>query len=326
MACLGCVCTDTAVDELIEVGTDLCTEKYLASLRKSAADKLGEIGEPSVDPLMALATEDEWACDTLKDVGADAVPALFTTLATEKWPEAVLADMGGPAIEASVEQLSSEDGLAVHRALGVLLRMFENMKPAADAVLLDVEMAPVLLADLVTRPFAEENEASREEGFDHQFMAELALASMGEPVASTILWSNYEDKWYVLQMMGEEAVPLLTSTMKGKNRDNAITSSMCLVYMGKDEPSAVKWFTDTLANKDLKSIASYYMYYIALGQEGSEQVISDALIKYGSKQMALDCLNSGNDKLDAAGRKWASKHGYRVYKSSKETSAVPWGV
>ena len=65
--------------------------------------------------------------------------------------------------------------------------------------------------------------------------------------------------------------------------------------------------------------------YIALGQAGSEEVISQALLKYGKKQMGLDCLNCGNETLDAAGRQWARNHRYVVRFCNSVGLAMPWG-
>ena len=327
LACLGCISSDKAVEELIAVGTDTGDDAYLNTIRGTAAGELGNIGGPAVEPLMALAVEDKWARGALKCVGGEAVPALLAALGTQKWAEDVLAGIGEPAIQSLVGELAAEDSLAVHRALGALLRMYDAAEPEVAKVLLTTDMVPVLLADLSNQAFAEENKATKSDGFDHEITAQDVLIVIGEPAAALVLASTYEQKWLVLEIMGPDAVSALISGMNGQSRMNALYSAMTLVSIGETSPEAVKWFTTALEQKDLKAIAGNYLYYIGLGKAGSEQVISDALIKYGTKQMGLDCLNSGNDTLDAAGRKWASKHGYRVYTSSKNTEpAMKWGM
>jgi hypothetical protein len=132
----------------------------------------------------------------------------------------------------------------------------------------------------------------------------------------------------VLEMIGEDAVPTLTGAMLYGDREAALNAAATLAYIGQDSASAVQPFIDQLDKQDLQAVAANYLFFIAFGKQGSEQVIADALLKYGKKQMALDCLNCGNDTLDAAGRKWASKHGYYVYNKKRGDSepALPWGV
>lgn len=57
-----------------------------------------------------------------------------------------------------------------------------------------------------------------------------------------------------------------------------------------------------------------YAYYplILIGSEGTEAVLIEALDYLSTKEVAEDYLNSGNERLEEAAKKWASSHGYMI--------------
>jgi hypothetical protein len=63
---------------------------------------------------------------------------------------------------------------------------------------------------------------------------------------------------------------------------------------------------------------------IKLGIEDSEERLANLLMVYGDKTMAEDYLNCGSSALDAAGRNWASAHGYRIHTGPGSHRAA-WG-
>ncbi len=279
-----------------------------------------EIGQPVVGPLLTVVPRTDWAEGLLVRMGADAVPDVVAALVLQPCAAGVLATIGAAAIPKVVEQLDSADDSVRHRAIGVLLRMYEASVPEVDSQLLTADMVPRLLADLTSKTSFEEYKS-----FEHGLWAEFALMEIGEPAVAPVLASDYEFKWWVLQGMGASAAPALTATMTGKDREDSLSAAMCLAVIAEWAPEAVASFTAALTNEDLEFIAVNYLYYIALGQAGSEEVISQALLEHGKKQMGLDCLNSGNDILDAAGRKWARNHNYVVYTSDSPVPAISWG-
>lgn len=297
---------------------------YDGSLQGTVEEILWQIGEPAVGPLMDIAEETDWAYEILIDQAA-AVPALIERLGSQPWVEQALVDIGRPAVQPVRDQIGAADELTRHRCIGVLLRMYDNYDTAVDRVLLDASMVPWLLADLQSQAYAVEYASPSEDGFDRQWSAQLALAEIGEPAVAPLLGSEYEWRWFVLSVMGTEAVPDLLAVMTGDEREDALNAAVSLAMMNEYEPAAVGELTAALADDDLEAVAANYLFYIALGEEGSEEVIGRALQAHGKKQMALDCLNCGNESLDAAARKWARNHGYRVYTSSEPEMALPWG-
>ena len=281
---------------------------------------LQQIGQPAVAALLAVVPSNHWASGLLAKMGSVALPDLVAALGSQPCAESVLAEMGAAAIPKVVEQLDSTDETIRHRAIGVLLRMYQSVVPEVDGSLLTAGMVPRLLADVTSKTSFEEYQ-----GFDHAALADVVLEDIGEPAVGPILASDYDFKWYLLQDMGATAVPALTTTMNGKDREDSLMAAMTLALMAESAPMAVASFTTALESKDLEFIAANYLYYIALGKTGSDEVIAQALLKYGKMQMGLDCLNSGNDVLDAAGQQWGKNHGYIVTHHGSPVVALPWG-
>jgi hypothetical protein len=325
---LGDQGSEEAIAELIRVGCSLGKGPYARSLAFAARKALCGVGGSAAGPLVAVAESEEWARETLVDMGSDSVPTLLDVLGDEKWTEAVLARMGGPAIEAVFLELGSSEETVVHRALGVLLRMYEKREPGLDHILLVEGMVPVLLADLMNAAFGPENFDTKAEGFDHVFAAESALAEIGEPAIEQVLSSSYRWKWRVLQIMGSEAVPRLMSTMTSSNREESLEAATTLARMAESSPGSVQPLMDALEQEDMQYVATNYLYYIALGKDGTEDLITDALLKHGTRDMARDCLNCGNETLEAAAITWASKRGSHAYERRSRRNPrlfLSWG-
>jgi HEAT repeat protein len=82
---------------------------------------------------------------------------------------------------------------------------------------------------------------------------------------------------------------------------------------------------DALASGDLATVARAHMFYIVRGQAGSEDVLVEALAQHGTKEMALDYMNSGHGPLAEAGKAWAKEHGYIVVPLPGGSGAGKWG-
>ncbi len=91
-----------------------------------------------------------------------------------------------------------------------------------------------------------------------------------------------------------------------------------------NNPRAVEQLLAIFKDKKLDLIAGAHKFFIKRGEVGTEAVLVEALEAYGNSSMAEDYLNCGNSILEAAGKKWASKHGYTI-RSDFGGSSVGWG-
>jgi len=80
--------------------------------------------------------------------------------------------------------------------------------------------------------------------------------------------------------------------------------------------------TEVILKGGPKEIALNYGHFIkeGTGVKGGQKYVAlliEALEKHGSPQMAEGFLNSGEEKLIAAGNDWANKKGYRIFTRRK---------
>lgn len=74
-----------------------------------------------------------------------------------------------------------------------------------------------------------------------------------------------------------------------------------------------KIIADEINKIDIAFVIVAYPYLIEIGASGTEDMLIEALNAYGFSMMAEDFINSGNEKLEEAARKWAKKNNYTIY-------------
>jgi HEAT repeat protein len=79
-----------------------------------------------------------------------------------------------------------------------------------------------------------------------------------------------------------------------------------------------------LKEERLDVVAQAYLFFLMRGVPGTEATLIKALERYGTKEMALDLLNCGNDQLEDAARAWATRHGYEIV-VTPGSGGVSWG-
>jgi hypothetical protein len=86
-------------------------------------------------------------------------------------------------------------------------------------------------------------------------------------------------------------------------------------------------FLEALRQNDSPVIGGAYQYFIVHGEAGSEDALIGAMAQFGSKEMALDFIKCGNQKLANAGRAWAKENGFMIVLDPNSSFTVPvvWG-
>jgi len=74
-----------------------------------------------------------------------------------------------------------------------------------------------------------------------------------------------------------------------------------------------KIIADEINKIDIAFVIVIYPYLIEIGASGTEDMLINALNIYGFSMMAEDFINSGNEKLEEAARKWAKENNYTIY-------------
>jgi HEAT repeat protein len=188
--------------------------------------------------------------------------------------------------------------------------------------LASVETIPLLI-DLLDR-----------EDFEGRIGIIEALGEIGDPTALPTLLSMFEDedekvRTAVVKSLGSFDDPSVLDPLVealedvSTNVQKAAAKSLCNLSEATLEPLLDA--LTTFAPLDLERVAKAYRFFIAWGKLGSESALIQALNNYGTKSMALAFLNSGNEKLEAAGKTWANQHGYTVITMPSVGSSGGWG-
>jgi hypothetical protein len=164
-------------------------------------------------------------------------------------------------------------------------------------------------------------------GSERDATIEKVLARIGEPAVPPIIALLGKKAWVnsVLTEIGKPAVAPLMAALRSSDYSVRMQAADVLVEMQSQDPTLVQPLMAALQESDLGFIAENYAFYIRLGLAGTEDTLIRALSKHGGKQMCVDYLNCGNEKLDAAARQWAANHGYTVTTGQGYNSGPQWG-
>jgi hypothetical protein len=301
-----------------------------ASLDASACAQVGAMpsSDPSVEPyveIVRLALEDtltndgdparrEAAARCLGALGAtDSWPALATAASEDEDPIVRAASAGAVASVAGTEAVGvlvdSLAGETEERVLDIEAKTLAAMPGAMDAVL-------AKLGDM---------SLDSSEALQVARVAKVAGSAWVSKLCKELGGANTAAAEVLLGEIGKPAVDPLIKLLKSKKSAVRFAAAAALVRIERNVPGTVEKLTGALDSKSLKVIASNYAFFIKLGRAGTEKILRSALLRYGNKAMALDYLNCGNDKLDAAARVWADRHGYYVFSSPGSHGGPSWG-
>lgn len=125
-----------------------------------------------------------------------------------------------------------------------------------------------------------------------------------------------------LAAYGEAAVQPLVAALKEEDWQVQNTAVDALMLIG--DP-AIDPMMAVYAAQDWKAVAVACNYYVALGREGTEPGLITALETYGDSSMAVTFLNSGNEALYEAAKKWGDAHGYIITGGPGSPQGPGWG-
>ncbi|MBN2380946.1 HEAT repeat domain-containing protein [candidate division WOR-3 bacterium] len=114
--------------------------------------------------------------------------------------------------------------------------------------------------------------------------------------------------------LGELAITYNTVSMRGS--DSTVTTMV-------EHPRATGTLGTAIESEDLDVVAGAYAYYIRKGEDGTEDLLEKAIYIYGTREMAVDYLNSGNLQLEEAARYWAESRSATLPTDTKK--GPKWG-
>ena len=175
--------TTTALPHLIQ-----------AIMLSSSADPTGEVGNaasagvllmPEAPAALIRARAENAgnasACSAIEEIlvqiGEPAVPPLVAQLGSVDWADEVLTEIGTPAIAAVDQELDSQEAIVRYRALGVLLRLYQQDKTGLTSHLVVPGLVPLLI----------EARSQAQYGDERDTTAEVVLAAIGESAVEPLV-------------------------------------------------------------------------------------------------------------------------------------------
>ena len=322
-----------------------------ATQRREAALALSEIGGDEAYAAVAAALDDEAeavrasAEAGLVKAGHDAVPALVGTLKSDDPALAassarLLGSIGDAAAGHPLKQALDHRVAAVRAAAARAVGMLGVESAASKLVVLlgdpdgrvraGARGALVKLDDAAVKPLLRALNSSRarvREG------AVVALGRLRVKAAAPKLARMLNDKSGPVRLavedalvaMGKAAVAPLSGKLGVAAGATKWVAADILLRIAESDPDAVKPLLQYLRSGSVRGVADRYAFFIRLGRKGSEGLLIQALNSYGNVDMAEDYLNCGNDRLDAAARRWAAARGYSVTSTPGYYGGPVWG-
>jgi hypothetical protein len=112
----------------------------------------------------------------------------------------------------------------------------------------------------------------------------------------------------VYRSLGKEAIEPIIIALKDKDSFIRERMAWALAFSRIKDTIVENALMDALGKKDLSVIAWAYLFFIRKGKTGTEDLLIQALDKYGYDMMASDYQNCGNAKLQEAAKRWSEKH------------------
>jgi hypothetical protein len=136
-----------------------------------------------------------------------------------------------------------------------------------------------------------------------------------------------EDEYAVnlLARIGEPAIPEMKRKMRSNSQSVRFAAGDVLVKMIEYHPDALINLTSSINQQGIKTIAENYIFYIRLGQPGSENIILKALRYNFSYTMCLDLLNCGSSYIEEGAAEIARNNGYSVTSGIGSHPGPRWG-
>ncbi len=214
----------SAVRALAETRTtDALPHLIQALMLPASEDSTGEIGDAAAAGLVLMPgapaaliearvenTGDTTASTAIEgilvQIGEPAVPPLVAQLGIVDWADEVLTEIGTPAVAAVSQELNSEEPIVRYRAVGVLLRLYQQDKTILSSHLVLPELVPLLIEARSQAQYGDERDST----------AEAVLAAIGKPAVDPLVALLSGTDWAddVLAKIGTAAIPATTQELE----------------------------------------------------------------------------------------------------------------
>jgi hypothetical protein len=209
-----------------------------------------------------------------------------------------------------LEKLQKEEGESGRRQIKQYTRILTLILAIFESLSISFSLRPILF----------------NWNIDVCFQITLALTT-GSMI---VLWLSdliTEDEFAIdlLARIGEPAIPIMKRKMRSNTQSVRFAAGDVLVKMIEYHPEALSNLTSAIDKQGIKTIANNYIFYIRLGQPGTENIILKALRYNFSLTMGLDLLNCGSSIIEEGAAKIGRENGYTVTSGVGTHPGPRWG-
>ena len=162
-------------------------------------------------------------------------------------------------------------------------------------------------------------------------IASFALGEIKDPRAVEPLIAALKDGDLVVKKgaadaLGKFEAPRAVEALIASLKDAEVGQQVALELINSSDPRGASAVLALVKEGDSRVTASVWKILIAMGEPGSEDVLIESLNSAwsGGVNEAEGFVNSGNKKLEEAGRHWAADHGYSVREQMAGEKSVEW--
>lgn len=285
------------------------------ALRMEAAGALGRIaGETALEALARIAQDGDVFSARL--LGSSAVfdassGRLLSAAETRRYPEELLGHASRVlaaadavvATEAFARALKSQETLIRDNAIHGLARSARN--PAARELLLPLlldEALPVELLRQALEIVARETPYAEMRSVAEEFLADRRCSAR-EQGLSILLAATAENAAREALAADGGLAATLAEQLRAPCYGVAARASLLVHRLGEDGR-----LLRALRERDLAAVAEHFVFFVMLGEEGSEPTLAEALERDGTADMCNVFLLSGNAELMRAGAGWQAEN------------------
>jgi HEAT repeat protein len=124
------------------------------------------------------------------------------------------------------------------------------------------------------------------------------------------------------EIKNARAVEPLMNFLKDDSTYAREEAAKALIKIG---PDAIAPLLKARNEKNLKLIADTYPFFLCRGEPGTEALLVDALVRYGTAKMAGDFARCGSDLLKDAAYEWAGNHKDKIKTPLGVGDSLVWG-
>lgn len=144
------------------------------------------------------------------------------------------------------------------------------------------------------------------------------LGELGDPGAITALVAllgdeNEKIRKSVVIALADIDHPRVVEPLVGALGDNERDIRETAAYrLNVVDERNLEPLLEGLRKRDPLIVSKAYLFFLVRGEPGSEEILVEAIRRYGTKEMAVDYLNSGHEPLEEAAKAWAQNNGYII--------------